>query len=372
MCLIAAICSLVAATALACKVPVFRYALERWPVDNYRMVAIVEGQEGEAVRAALDQLAVIASSGANVETEVIDLATLSDDQLWQLEDFDGSADTPLLQVFYPKKDGQRVKCWEGQLNQESVASWQDSPIRKQIAADLIDGDSAIFLLIDGADETQNDQLQKELQASLAAASQEIKVPDGVIARSDANQFLQDHPEASMDDVLRSDVPLRVEFSLRRLARSDPNESALLAMVHGLVKDRDEPILVPIFGRGRMLDAMKAQECDSEVILNACRYMVGECSCTVKALNPGVDLILTVNWSEQLGQSVVMVDPSSDRDSGSNGEPTFVAIPSGDTAQDALVTVTRSPRTWNVSVAVAAGVFVFLLLFGINKVGKANG
>ena len=30
-------------TALACKVPVFRYALERWPVDKYGMVLILDG-----------------------------------------------------------------------------------------------------------------------------------------------------------------------------------------------------------------------------------------------------------------------------------------------------------------------------------------
>lgn len=314
--------SLVATTALACKVPVFRYALERWPVDSYRMVAIVEGQESESVRAAILALKSLDQSKVNIETELIDLATLSEEQLWQLEDFDGSAATPLLQVFYPQKEGQRIKCWEGGLNETAIDDWRISPLREQIADDLVSGISAVFLLVDGADQTQNDNLAQRFQDSLKAASDQIRIPDGVIARDEANQYLQEHPEASMDDVLRSDVPLKVDFQLRRLARDDPQETSLLAMIHGLVDESDEPILVPIFGRGRMLDALQAAECDDDVILNACRYMVGECSCTVKALNPGVDLILAVDWSSKLGQSVVMVDPKP------SGQPTLVTIPGG--------------------------------------------
>lgn len=313
---------LAATTALACKVPVFRYALERWPVDSYRMVAIVEGQQSESVRAAITTLKSLDQSKVNIETELIDLSTLSEEQLWQLEDFDGSAATPLLQVFYPEKEGQRIKCWEGGLNGTAISDWRSSPLREQIADDLVSGISAVFLLIDGTDQAQNETLAKRLEDSLSAASDEIRIPDGVIARDEANQYLQKHPEASMDDVLRSDIPLKVDFQLRRLARDDPQESALLAMVHGLVDETNEPILVPIFGRGRMLDALQAAECDNDVILNACRYMVGECSCTVKTLNPGVDLVLKVDWSSRLGQSVVMLDPQA------GNQPTLVTIPGG--------------------------------------------
>jgi hypothetical protein len=314
--------SLVAATVLACKVPVFRYALERWPVDSYRMVAIVEGQQSDSVRKAIAKLNSLDESNVNIETELIDLSTLSEEQLWQLEDFDGSAATPLLQVFYPQKEGQRIKCWQGDLTESNLTDWATSPLREQIGDDLVTGVSAVFLLVDGTDKAQNDQLAARLQNSLSAAADEIKIPDGVIPRIEANQYLQDHREATMDDVLRSDVPLKVDFQLRRLARDDPKEAALLAMVHGLTREREEPILVPIFGRGRMLDAMQAADCDDEVILNACRYMVGECSCTVKALNPGVDLMLSVDWSGQLGQSVVMIDPKP------SGQPTLVTIPGG--------------------------------------------
>lgn len=331
------------------------------------MVAIVDGQQSDEVQESLAKLVQMGQTGVNIDTEVIDLATLSDEQLWQLEDFDGSADTPLLQVFYPAKDGKQIKCWEGSLNPDSIADWLDSPMRKQIAADLVSGESAVFLLIDGVDEQQSHEIATRLQASLSTASTEIKIPDGVVKRSDANKYLQQHPESSMDDVLRSDVPLRVNFGLRRLSRNDPNESALRSMVYGLVEDRDEPILVPIFGRGRMLDAMKAQDCDDQVVMNACRYMVGECSCTVKALNPGVDLILSVDWSDQLGQAVVMIDANSGSHERSDGEPTLVAIPSGETPLAPPATVSKAFAWWGTLISVGAGLILLSLVWRFRSV-----
>ena len=39
---------LMLAPANACQVPVFRYALERWPADSYRLVALYSDAEASA------------------------------------------------------------------------------------------------------------------------------------------------------------------------------------------------------------------------------------------------------------------------------------------------------------------------------------
>jgi hypothetical protein len=71
-------------------------------------------------------------------------------------------------------------------------------------------------------------------------------------------------------------------------------------------------------------------------------MVGECSCTVKALNPGVDLILNVDWQEQLGPSVVVVN-QIDSTEIKIAEPVLVAIPTGSSGVNELVSEeTRLP------------------------------
>ena len=76
----------------------------------------------------------------------------------------------------------------------------------------------------------------------------------------------------------------------------------------------------------MLDAIDAMELSSQTVMNACQYMVGECSCTVKTQNPGVDLLMAANWSEALGgDTVVIVDTQADF------SPQLVEIPRGTTA-----------------------------------------
>lgn len=73
----------------------------------------------------------------------------------------------------------------------------------------------------------------------------------------------------------------------------------------------------------MLDAIDAKELSSQTVMNACQYMVGECSCTVKTQNPGVDLLMSANWSESLGgDTVVIVDSQADL------SPQLIEIPFG--------------------------------------------
>lgn len=315
---------LVASSVLACKLPVFRYALERWQVDRYRMVAIVDERQSQAAGETLGDLQTY--KNANVDVEIIDLSTLSDEQLWQVE-ISSDTKTPLLQVFYPERNGQRKKCWEGELNPAAVHAWFDSPLRQQITSDIVSGLSIVWILVEGPDVQENQRIADLVSLALDEAESQITIPDGVIPREGASQYLRDHPDASMDDVLRSDIPLGVEFALRRLTLKNQNEAALRGMIGGFASQADGPILVPVFGRGRILDAIPTESISQQTIVNACRYMVGECSCTVKALNPGVDLILNVDWQEELGPSVVVIN-QVDGATIKSTEPTLVAIPRG--------------------------------------------
>ncbi len=79
------------------------------------------------------------STNANVDVEIIDLSTLSDEQLWQVEEISSDTRTPLLQVFYPERNGQRKKCWEGELKSTTVRDWFESPLRQQITNDIVSG-----------------------------------------------------------------------------------------------------------------------------------------------------------------------------------------------------------------------------------------
>ncbi|MCS7466996.1 hypothetical protein NZK35_10095 [Stieleria sp. ICT_E10.1] len=313
---------LFANTANACKVPVFRYALERWPADTYEIVALIDGESTGDAADALAALRSLAGPSINVTTRVVDLATLSEAELWSVEGLESTEQTPLLQVFYPERDGQPALCWSGALTSANLNAWIESPLRENIIREIQTGASAVWVLVEGPDESQNDALRANLQSALRDATAAIAIPEGVIRREEAAQYLQDHPAASMDDVLRCDIPLSIKFTIERLRHDDENEFAFRAMVDGWTETVEAPFVFPVFGRGRMIEPLPAADFDAGSIIAACRYLVGECSCSVKALNPGVDLILKTDWQQTLGDQIVMVE------SADSGEPLELAIPAG--------------------------------------------
>ncbi|MCA9139808.1 MAG: hypothetical protein KDB00_23710 [Planctomycetales bacterium] len=306
----------------ACKVPVFRYALERWPADHYSIVAIVDGElPGEAAE-AIKTLESTSKSDVNVTFQVIDLAKLSDDELWSVEGIDDTDQAPMLQVFYPQRDGVRKLCWSGALSAVNVNAWIDSPIRRNIVDDLQAGVTAVWVLVEGQDQSRNAELLAALERQLAIATRSISIPEGVIAREDATRYMKENPGASMDDVLRCDIPLQIKFTIQRVQVEDHNELALRSIAGQWGHQVSAPYAFPVFGRGRMIEPLAAPDFHDDSVTTACRYMVGECSCSVKALNPGVDLILKADWQGKLGDQIVMVD------SGELPEPESVPIPAG--------------------------------------------
>ncbi len=350
-------CVLATAPAVfACKLPMFRYALERWSADRYRLVAIIDGAPSEQVREATSELERLAGSQANVDVETVDLAQLSEQQLWQVEGLESEADVPLLQVFYPPRAGRSRLCWSGELTAGAVRLWRDSELRRAIVADLTSGVSAVWILVEGTDPLENDRLELELKSAVAKAAAEIPMPDGVIARQDAGVYLQQHPSASIDDVLRCDIPLKIEFSVRRLAADFDQEPALRAMVSGWndrsQTDSQRGFVFPVFGRGRMIEPLGAEQFSEHAVVQACGNIVAQCSCTVKSLNPGVDLLLDANWREFIDDSVLIVDrplPTT---------PDFVTIPAG-TAVKADLAANASPTSRRMMATI--GVVVCALL-----------
>jgi hypothetical protein len=92
--------------------------------------------------------------------------------------------------------------------------------------------------------------------------------------------------------------LRLEFSLLRLSRHDPNERPFIQMLLGAEADLDEmkaPIVFPVFGQGRALYALVGDGIKDETIEKAATFLIGKCSCEVKEQNPGMDLLLAADW-----------------------------------------------------------------------------
>ncbi|MFH1719194.1 MAG: hypothetical protein ABIF19_17700, partial [Planctomycetota bacterium] len=93
--------------------------------------------------------------------------------------------------------------------------------------------------------------------------------------------------------------LSFEFSILPVSRSDPNEQMLLTMLLRSEPDLDEyadgPVVFPVFGRGRALYALAGEGINADNIREAIGFLTGPCGCEIKMLNPGVDLLMAVNW-----------------------------------------------------------------------------
>lgn len=266
-----------AATASACKVPVFRFALERWQTDDYTLLYRDEGDRPEV--------------GSH------NLTARHDPDL-------GSR----FAALYPDGSGRHEPFWAG----DHLAGLLDSPLRRELLDRITSGASTVWVIIEGPDDTENDAAEKKLHSLLSVAAKTLEIPDGVVRPEQIETGEVDLADIDVKDVLRSPIPLKIEFQSLRLKHGDPRESAFRQMLVGLhphpaIRTTREPLLVPVFGRGRMLEALPASMLDQQTATMASQYLCGECSCEVKDENPGADLLLAADWEEILEDSYTIID-----------------------------------------------------------------
>lgn len=279
--------------ALGCAVPVFRYALERWPADAYHATVFHRGPMDAAGRKTLAALEDGANRGlGNVEVVTVDLAgevPAEQQALWKAQH---EATAPWMEVRFPSGEG---VLWAGPFDEASVRSLTDSPKRRELARRLIAGDSAVWLLLESGDKATDDAAERVLRSELANA-----------ARVLAPEVLERLRDAGLaDDEAKS---ARVAFSVLRVSRDDPAERLLVDMLIQSEADLDhyagEPMAFPAFGRGRILGAMVGPGIRVDNILEACNFIVGDCSCEIKAGNPGTDLLLSADWAAAVDVDLV--------------------------------------------------------------------
>jgi hypothetical protein len=88
----------------------------------------------------------------------------------------------------------------------------------------------------------------------------------------------------------------------RVAQADAREAVFVKMLAGAKADpslSSGPWLAAVFGRGRVLGAWPAKGFGKEQVDEVCLFLMGACSCQVKNLNPGWDLLVTADWDAEL-------------------------------------------------------------------------
>lgn len=304
----------VGSSAEACNVPVFRYALEHWRPDPYRGVLFHRGPLSAADQEQLEKLqAGAGDSKFNLTLRTVDLDTTPDAADREL--FPAADDSPLprLVIQYPAHLRVEKPVWSGPLGESELATLLDSPLRREILKRLTSGQTAVWLMVDSGDAGQDSAAAATLEQELKGLQTTLKLPE-----------LTDSPE----DAIQDGPPLRVEFSLLRVRRDDPAEQALVAMLVGCEEDLaglDEPLVFPLFGRSRAMLPLVGGGISADNIRGSAKFLSGACSCQVKELNPGFDLLITADWNELLSWAKSPAFASGEL---LTAEPELVPIPSG--------------------------------------------
>jgi hypothetical protein len=344
-------CGLVlAGPASACNIPVFRYALERWRPDPYRVTVFHSGKLTEAQQRLVDRLDPSSLSApsdaipANLTLRIVDVDEIEDDVDRKLLAETKSQESLRFVVQYPESLRIEKPIAAGPLSETAIAAALASPLRAELVRRLAAGQTAVWLLLESGDKAKDDAAAKLLTDELQAVSKTLELPE-----------LSDAPE----DNLLSAAPLGIHFSLLRVARSTAEQTlvdSLLASEPDLHEFK-EPLVFPVFGRGRALLPLVGAGITTDNIGQSAQFLVGACSCEVKELNPGFDLLLSADWETLLFQTPEAVEAARlavAKTAAPSGKPELVPIPAGaaspakalqpsSVAQASAVSVKAKPR-----------------------------
>jgi hypothetical protein len=305
---IAIMLACVAATsfAVACNIPVFRYALERWKSDAYEIVISYGDQittEQMAYVALLEDAATDSGGAANITVRRARIE---------------GATKPELAVKMSMANGRTIVHWRGTIEDAKAANLLESPARTELVKRLLAGDSVVWILLRSHDETKSDAAKRLLLDSFKMLHTKISLPDGI---------------GLPGSELHSEVPLFVKFSLIEIDWNETRETFLSTWLRGFQPDAveaGEPLAVPVFGRGRALEVIPGPVMNPSLVEDLTMFLSGACSCQVKEQNPGFDLLLRVDWDTELyGPDGLRPPPAK---SPGEGEriPRTIAIPPGKT------------------------------------------
>lgn len=311
---------LMASVASACNIPVFRYALERWRPDPCEIVVFYDDELTQPQQRLVDSISPGSDStraAANVRIVRSNVDDLSADYgaLWSSLSIGSGASLPYVVVRTKIGPGQVINGWHGSL--KSIANKQllQSPARTELSRRLLAGHSVVWILITSDDRQKTESARRMLTENLKPLANKIELPEGI---------------GLPGSELHSEIPLLLEFSLLEIKREDPQEEFLVKLFTGFQPDavaEGEPLIVPVFGRGRALEVIPASEMTPRLMEDLSGFLSGACSCQVKEQNPGFDLLLTVDWDTALfgeGQQPPPERTTRDRQKA----PVLLTIPPG--------------------------------------------
>ncbi|TWU06490.1 hypothetical protein Pla52n_22120 [Stieleria varia] len=319
----AILCVAVVAThAIACNIPVFRYALERWKPDTSEIVVFYDGELSQPQLAMVTELSSQTTQhGGHANAKVIrsNVASETDPlrrDLWEQLRSTSEPTLPAVLIRSKLGKGRFINHWHGSLDDADQLGIFRSPVRDELSNRLLGGQSVVWLLVQSPDQQKNLAAKELLSKTFGSLATKIQLPEGI---------------GLPGSELYADVPLVVKFSVLEIDASDPSEAFLTGLLTSMRKESfqsGEPLLVPVFGRGRALEVIPANDVSAKLIEDLTLFLSGACSCQVKEQNPGFDLLINADWDTELFGDLENRPPDRSAEEGRNRDPVLVPIPPG--------------------------------------------
>jgi len=290
--------------ALACRTPVYRYAMYNWPPVPYRVFYLYHGQPAEedrAVNGGLSGLAAGDSAGANVTFHPVDVADEEQfealpkvvQEAW-LKQSEGAAAMHL--VFTP---------WAGELfsgrpSSATIEAMVASPARTRLGEFLKEGRAAVLLILTGPNAEENQRAEKVVaQVAADVAAGKILAPPDADDDDMADQRGLDDPDGPRPEDDRNAPSRKLTVGIVKVSRNDPAEAwlvrCLMAIDPDLEEVANEPMVFAVFGRGRAMPPLVGKGIAADNLTECLDFLSGPCSCMVKDQNPGADLLMRWDW-----------------------------------------------------------------------------
>lgn len=275
--------------SLTCPIPVFRYALEFWEAEPYRLEIFYRNSPGSLEEDLINYLVTVTGENEMKSNFIMRMVNVEGDDhdipesMLKAVPSDGGA---LMVLRYPFMSGINSVLWSAPLSVENVGLLLNSPVRENIANRLITDATAIWIFLESGDARKDREALALLERELRRLEQTLVLPD-------YDLWLGDYSSVS-----GGAVP-EIKFDVVRVSRNDYQEELLVRMLmnteHYLENFKSEPIIFPIYGRGIALWAIIGDRINEINITRAAEFLTGPCSCQVKSLNPGIDLLISMDW-----------------------------------------------------------------------------
>ncbi|MEI8242077.1 MAG: hypothetical protein WCI17_02300 [bacterium] len=311
--------------AEACANPVFQYALQNWAVSDYPVMLFHRAALSSPQQAWADDVkrscertdpplnagltdGDLAAPDAAAAREAWAALKLPDSQLPAIVVLSLG---PAMSSRMPAEPEAGVRAaWSAPLSAQTARLVRESPLRAQIVGELTAGKAAVFVLVRGGDEARDRAARKQLEERVRGIEKEHR------------QLADQDPDARP-----------FQYSIQSVDRRDAAEAVFLSMAFSLSPglqprvDRGEPAIIALYGRGRALPPFAANDPEAmEQVMQICMLVTGACSCQIKAMQPGVDLLFAADWDALLRNRADPAPPDTTAPSGPPSLASLVPLP----------------------------------------------